>query len=62
VSGGGEPASRGGAATDGSEGESQEGGGGAFHTGHHPGQHPPGPAHGERAALVERLLLLRKEL
>lgn len=52
MSGGGAPQGRGGATIGRSEGESEEGGVGAFHTGNHTGQQPPGHPHGECAGSV----------
>lgn len=46
VSGGGAPQGGGGATIGRGEGESEEGGVGAFHTGNHTGQQPPGHTHG----------------
>lgn len=57
VSGGGAPPGRGGAATDGGEGKSEEGGGWAFHTGNHTGQQPPGHAHGKCAGCVRYIAI-----
>lgn len=47
MSGGRTPQGRGGAPAGGGEGESEEGGVRAFHTGNHTGQQPPGLPYGE---------------
>lgn len=52
MSGGGAPQGGGGASAGGGEGKPEEGGVGAFHTGNHTGQQPPGNPHGQFSAPV----------